>query len=125
MVSVVSLDVVSALVGCCLLVRHGHQVCNAMPDGGAFDLGQGHFSANAAQSMHGLEKTMTDAIEPWVTDEIHRKLLLERTLELHRAYMHQTALHVLEAGQLARTQTTHQLQAQHSTISQQHVDVET
>ena len=72
---------------------------------------------------------MTDAIEPWVSDETHRKVLLQLTADmrqdqLHRAELHRADLHRLDSA--AAAQTTHASPApvRHASVSAQHIDVD-
>lgn len=51
--------------------------------------------------------------------------MLEHTMTLHRAYIHQTELHSLQSKQLMQTHAEQQARVHHSLVSQQHVDVDT
>ena len=75
---------------------------------------------------------MTDAIEPWVSDETHRKVLLQLTADLrqeqlHRSELHRADLHRLDlaaAAQTAQTARATPAPARHASVSAQHIDVD-
>ena len=67
---------------------------------------------------------MTDAIEPWVTEEIRRQQLLEHNMTLHRAYIHQAQLRALQTVQTPQPSTVSLSPSHHSTVTAQHVDVD-
>ena len=72
---------------------------------------------------------MTDAIEPWVTEDMHRKLLLQQTWTTHqdqlrRAELHRADLQKLEAGVSGRASASGSAPVQHNSVSAQHIDVD-
>lgn len=72
---------------------------------------------------------MTDAIEPWVSDETHRKMLLLlssslRQEQLYRADLHRADLHRLSSAAAAQTSRAAPAPTPHSSVSAQHVDVD-
>lgn len=72
---------------------------------------------------------MTDAIEPWVSDETHRKVLLQLTADLHqdqlhRAELHRADLHRLDSAAAAQTAHARPAPARHASVSAQHIDVD-
>lgn len=72
---------------------------------------------------------MTDAIEPWVSDETHRKVLLQLTADLrqeqlHRAELHRADLHRLDSAAAAQTTHARPAPVHHASVSAQHIDVD-
>lgn len=69
---------------------------------------------------------MTDAIEPWVDEEIHRKQLLAHELALRQARLHSIDLSRLQASGSAQPHAVAHSNAaiHHSIVNSHHVDVD-
>jgi hypothetical protein len=70
-----------------------------------------------------MSHTITNAIEPWVADAVHRLQLQQHAMALQQARVHQADVHSFDVALGVHMQRIQQM-AQHDMVSRQHVDVD-
>ena len=68
---------------------------------------------------------MVDAVEPWVSDEMHSKQLLAYAQALHQEHVHHMQLQRAVVTQSSsQAHPPEQSRVHHNTVNRQHVDVD-